>query len=151
MKNESPMLVLVVEDHQDTLDMFTTILGERFAVVGRGSAAEALKTLRIVRPDVVMLDIGMAPVDGLECLEAIRAMPGYETLPAVAVTGHAREVDRQRFLAAGFQAVLTKPLFDEEELIAAIRRAVGESLTGHAKPGTLSDCGNRGIPVTGAA
>jgi CheY-like chemotaxis protein len=145
------MLVLVVEDHPDTLEMFTMLLGERFGVVGRASAEAALRTLRIVKPDVVMLDIGMTPVDGLQCLQAMRAMHGYERLPAIAVTGHAREIDRQRFLAAGFQAVLTKPLYGETELFAAITRAVNGALTERVGHGILSTRGDRRIPTTGAA
>ena len=153
-KTGEPILVLVVEDHVDTLEMFRVVLGEQFCVMGCPSAAEALRILRTVRPDVVMLDIGMRPVDGLECLERIRAMPGYEGLPAVAVTGHAREADRRRFLAAGFQVVVTKPVFDGEGLIAAIRIALGNApptLTQSRERGILSRRGSAGISTAGAA
>ena len=148
------IMVLVVEDHVDTLEVFRIVLGEWFCVVGCASASEALRVLRTVRPDVVMLDIGMTPVDGLECLEAIRSMPGYEGLPAVAVTAHAREADRRRFLAAGFQVVVTKPVLDAEGLIAAVTTALDTAsspLTGSRERSILSRRGSARVSTAGAA
>ncbi len=96
--------------------MLTLLLGERYSVSSCGSAAEALTVLEASRPDVLMLDIRMTPVDGLQCLAAIRAMPGCSGIPAIALTAFAREDERQAFLAAGFQAVVTKPILDLREL-----------------------------------
>jgi two-component system aerobic respiration control sensor histidine kinase ArcB len=108
--------LLVVEDNPDILEMLTVLLSDKYSVSGCGSAAEALTVLETSRPDVLMLDIRMTPVDGLQCLEAIRAMPGYSSTPAIALTAFAREAERQAFLAAGFQAVVTKPILDPPEL-----------------------------------
>ena len=112
--------VLVVDDNEDILEMLTVLLGEKYCVLGCGSAAEALAVVEATRPDLLMLDIRMSPVDGTACLEAIRAIPGYETIPAIALTAFAREPERQAFLAAGFQAVVTKPILDPLDLEAAI-------------------------------
>src|SRR5262249_54725329 len=81
---------------------------------------EALAALEADKPDLVMLDIGMTPVDGMQCLKAIRAVPGYASVPAIALTAYARDVDRRVFLATGFQAVITKPLLDHRELFGVI-------------------------------
>ena len=155
MKHTSErILVLVVEDHVDTLEVFRIVLGERFCVIGCASAVEALRILRSVKPTVVTLDIGMTPIDGLACLKAMRAMPGYEHLPAVAVTAHARESDRRRFLAAGFQVVLAKPVLEDEELIDAIRTAIGKSpsaLTESPERSILSRRGSAGVSNAGVA
>jgi CheY-like chemotaxis protein len=108
--------LLLVEDDRDSLELLAVILGERYSVSGCGSAAEALAVLEAITPDVLVLDIGMAPVDGLQCLEAIRAMRGHSRTPAIALTGFARDDERQAFLAAGFQAVVTKPILDYRQL-----------------------------------
>lgn len=124
-----PVRLLLVEDHADTLEVLAMTLSEHFAVVACRSPAEALPALQTGRVDVVVLDIGMAPMDGLECLQAIRGLSGYESIPAIAVTAFARDVERCRFLAAGFQAVITKPV-DDGELLAAI----GTVLDADARP-----------------
>ena len=112
--------LLIVDDNRDILDMLTLSLGERYSVAGCDSADEALAALETSRPDLLMLDIRMSPVDGLQCLKAIRAVPGYARTPAIALTAFAREADRQAFLAAGFQAVAVKPILDQCELESLI-------------------------------
>ena len=108
--------LLLVDDNRDNRDVLTVILSEKYRVASYGSAAEALTAVEALRPDLLVLDIGMTPVDGLQCLKAIRAMPGHASTPAIALTAFAREIDRQTFLAAGFQAVVTKPVLDLREL-----------------------------------
>ena len=116
--------LLFVEDDQDSLEAFSIILGEKYAVFGYASAVEALQASDAAKADLLVLDIGMHPVDGVQCLEMIRATPGYRDIPAVALTGFARDVERQRFLDGGFQAVVVKPVLDYEELTAVIDRLV---------------------------
>jgi CheY-like chemotaxis protein len=111
--------LLVVEDDQDTLDLLTLWLSENYRVFSYGCASDALAALDMAKPDLLLLDIGMGPIDGLACLEAIRAIPGYRSIPAIALTGYARASEREAFRAAGFQAVLAKPILDDE-LCAAI-------------------------------
>jgi len=78
--------VLLVDDNQDNLDLLSVLLSEHYVVSSYASAAEALRELDTVKPDVLVLDIGMAPIDGMECLQAIRARPGHARTPAVALT-----------------------------------------------------------------
>ena len=111
--------LLVVEDNQDTLELVTLWLSEKYRVFSYGGAGEALTALESVRPDLLLLDIGMRDMDGVECLKAIRAIPGYDSIPAIALTGYARDCERAAFQAAGFQTVLTKPILDDQ-LFAAI-------------------------------
>jgi two-component system CheB/CheR fusion protein len=132
--------LLVVEDDQDTLDLFALWLGEKYRVFSYRCAAEALAALEAAKPDLLLLDIGMRPIDGLECLKAIRATPGYNTIPAIALTGYARDCERAAFQAAGFEAVLTKPILDND-LFAAIAAMFAQ----------LGDRGSVQSPVTTAA
>jgi CheY-like chemotaxis protein len=133
--------LLIVDDHQDTLDLFAVLLGQCYDVVTCCSGAQGLASLDRASPDVVILDIGMAPMDGVECLAAIRAVPRYACVPAIALTGWARETDRQRFLQAGFQAVVAKPVLDEPLIIAVeslLTRRPAQSLTPDPGDGIIS-------------
>jgi CheY-like chemotaxis protein len=116
--------LLLVEDHPDCLEAFSIVLGEKYAVFGYPSPVEALRAIDVAKPDVLVLDVGMQPVDGLQCLKMVRARPGYSDVPAIALTGFAQDVERQRFLDSGFQAVVLK-LADVEDLIAVIDTLVG--------------------------
>jgi CheY-like chemotaxis protein len=95
------------------LDLLTLWLSEKYRVFSYGCAGEALTALESVKPNLLVLDIGMRDIDGVECLKAIRAIPGYGSIPAIALTGYARDCERAVFQAAGFQAVLTKPILDD--------------------------------------
>lgn len=116
---ETARLVLV-DDNQDNLEILTVILGEKYHVSSYACVQAALTALERAKPDLLLLDIGMTPVDGLQCLNAIRAIPGYGCIPAIALTAYARDVDRKAFLTAGFQAVVTKPILDHGELFGSI-------------------------------
>lgn len=106
--------MVLVEDDQDTLDLFTLWLSEKYSVFSFRCADEALAALEALKPDLLLLDIGMGPIDGLACLQQIRSKPGYHTIPAIALTGYARECEREVFQAAGFQAVVAKPVLDDD-------------------------------------
>ena len=110
--------LLLVEDDQDTLDVFTLWLSQYYSVSGFRCADEALAALETLKPDLLLLDIGMRPIDGLACLQQIRSKPGYDKIPAIALTGYARECEREAFQSAGFQAVVTKPVLDDDLFVA---------------------------------
>ena len=116
--------LLLVDDNRDNVEILGFLLGKKYRVSGHTSAKEALNALDSIRPNVVILDIGMKPIDGIQCLHAIRALPGYATIPAIALTGFARVVEQEAFLAAGFQAVVTKPILAQDKLQSVIERLV---------------------------
>jgi CheY-like chemotaxis protein len=153
--------LLLVEDDADTLEVFSILLGDRYAVSAYRSPLEALRGLDAVRPDLLILDIGMYPIDGVECLRKIRATPGHADVPAVALTGYARDDERARFLARGFQAVVVKPILEPADLIAVIdgllvrstpvRRydALSPSMADLDAQSSMSKCAARGASETG--
>ncbi|HEX8724888.1 MAG TPA: response regulator [Gemmatimonadaceae bacterium] len=114
--------VAVVEDNPDNRLLLQAILGERFAVLEYASGEEALAGFAAERPHVVLLDISLPGMDGLEILARIRADAALAGLPVIALTAHAMAGDRERYLAAGFDDYLTKPIVDETRLIEAISR-----------------------------
>jgi CheY-like chemotaxis protein len=128
--------LVLVEDDPDSLEAFSIILGETYTVFGYASALEAMQAIDAAKPHVLLLDIGMYPIDGVQCLALIRAMPGCHDIPAVALTGFARDVERQRFLDGGFQAVVVKPVLDHGELVAVIDRLVNSPAPAAPRPST---------------
>ncbi len=121
--------VLVVDDDADTRDFYTTVLEECGAcVIVAASVSEALEALKQQRPDVLVSDIGMPSEDGYTLISKVRALEseGEEHIPAVALTAYAREVDRQKAIAAGFQEHLPKPV-EPAELVAVVAHLVGQT------------------------
>jgi signal transduction histidine kinase len=114
--------VLVVDDEQDTRRLISTVIAQSGAeVTACASAGEALETLKTWRPHILMSDIGMPGEDGYALIKQVRALPperGGRT-PAAALTAYARDEDRGRALAAGYQLHIAKP-FNPQELLAAI-------------------------------
>lgn len=113
---------LVVDDTDDIAFLLSIIFEqEGYDVVTMNSAWFALEAAKERRFDVVISDIGMPGMDGYELARALRALPAYEHVPMVAVTGFAEYDDRQRAEAAGFNAHLKKPV-DPMKLVALVKR-----------------------------
>lgn len=118
--------VLVVDDDRDARELIARILTDCNARVRiAASAREAFDVLRADLPDLLISDLGMPDVDGLELLSWVRGL-GRDRgglLPAVALTAFARSEDRLRALEAGFNAHISKPV-EPSELIAAVASLV---------------------------
>ena len=118
----SGVRVLVVDDEQDTRRLISTVIAQTGAeVTACASAGEALEKLKTWRPHILMSDIGMPGEDGYALIQKVRALPperGGRT-PAAALTAYARDEDKGRALAAGYQLHIAKP-FNPKELLAAV-------------------------------
>jgi signal transduction histidine kinase/DNA-binding response OmpR family regulator len=114
--------ILVVDDEQDARDLIAEILRRGGAeVTTAGSAREGLQQLGRLRPAVLVSDIAMPDEDGYAFIRCIRQLAPDDggTTPSVALTAYAREEDRARAIAAGFQAHLAKPV-EPGDLVAAV-------------------------------
>jgi two-component system CheB/CheR fusion protein len=120
-KQLSGMTVLVIEDHEDTLDLFTLLLEEAGArVLSASSCQRALGHLEGRTVDVIVSDLAMPGTDGWECIRRVRARPdGNAICPALAVSGNASMDDAGRSRAAGFDEHLSKPV-DPDVLISKV-------------------------------
>jgi DNA-binding response OmpR family regulator len=119
--------ILVVDDDRDVAQSIELSLRRRgFRVTLAHSGVEALKTLRRYRPDIVILDILMPGMSGLEVCRHLRTDPNTAALPIIFLTARGQEQDRIEGLRAGADDYLGKP-FNLEELIlrvkAVLRRA----------------------------
>ena len=112
----------VVEDNADNRLLLQAILGDTYELVEYENGIAALDGLRDSRPDLVLLDISLPGLDGNEVLRRIRNDAALETLPVIALTAHAMAGDREKFLNAGFDDYITKPIVDETQLFGAIQR-----------------------------
>jgi len=119
----------VVEDNADNRLLLQAILGDRFALVEYDNGTDALHGFSRARPDLVLLDISLPGMDGHEILQRIRRDENLRNLPVIALTAHAMAGDRERFLAAGFDDYITKPIVDEDQLFASIERLLKKRST----------------------
>jgi PAS domain S-box-containing protein len=105
--------ILVVDDEADAREVMTTVL-EQFGaeVTAKDSVRQALEVLEMQSPDILVSDIGMPTEDGYSLISQWRRREGTsgKHLPAVALTAYAREQDRERALAAGFDLHVAKPV-----------------------------------------
>jgi CheY-like chemotaxis protein/anti-sigma regulatory factor (Ser/Thr protein kinase) len=114
--------LLVVDDEADARDLVEHLLRESGAVVTvAASGAQALEHIGAHPPDLLVSDIGMPGMDGLELIRRVRALPAGRggAMPAIALTAFARSEERTRSLQAGFQLHVAKPV-EEAELVAAV-------------------------------
>jgi PAS domain S-box-containing protein len=120
-----PLRVLLVEDDVVNMTMARRMLEKMgHGVVCAGTGLEALDRLGAPGIDVVLMDIQMPDMDGMEATQAIRTDPRfapYARIPVIALTAHAMAGDEERFLAAGMDAYLSKP-FDHALLTALLQR-----------------------------
>ena len=113
--------VAIVEDNADNRLLVHLLLEERYDLVEYETGGEALRGLKKARPDLVLLDISLPEMDGVDVLKAIRSDPELRKVPVIAVTAHAMRGHREKYLAAGFDDYVAKPV-EEELLLDAIGR-----------------------------
>ena len=120
--------LILIDDAEDNLEVFRIILEEDYTVTACKCCADALVALETRRADLLLMDIAMSGVDGITCLEEIRAIPKYKHIPAIAVTAYAYERDRQKILASGFAAFIPKPVLDHDHLRQVINQVIDKRL-----------------------
>lgn len=114
--------VLVVDDDADTREFLKFLLQQAGAIVSAASsAAEALQLFETLNIDILFSDIGMPEMDGYELIRAIRALnTDKRSVPAIALTAYAGEVDQQQAITAGFQHHISKPIDGNLAIVIAL-------------------------------
>ncbi len=114
--------IAVVEDNPDNRLLVQAILEDEYQIQEYETGTEALAGIREERPDLVLLDISLPGMDGTEVLEILRRDDELVSLPVIALTAHAMAGDREKYIAAGFNDYISKPIVDEDLLLDAIAR-----------------------------
>src|SRR2546421_11970109 len=114
--------IAVVDDNSDNRLIIRTILEDQYEIIEFSSGIEAIEGFRQSRPDLVILDISLPEMDGTEILRRIRDDSALHDLPVVALTAHAMVGDREKYLAAGFNDYVAKPILDMNILFSAVQR-----------------------------
>ena len=124
--------VLVVEDNEENWDMLSRRLLRRgYTVIRAADGQEAVEMAARETPDLILMDVSLPVMDGLEATRRIRARPETQTTPIIALTAHATSADRDKALQAGCDDYHTKPvqlprlLAQMEALLARAARARG--------------------------
>lgn len=119
--------MLLVEDNEDNLIIYTTIL--RFGgyrVVEAHDGRAALAAASTIQPDLILMDVAIPYVDGLEVTRRLKADPATRHIPIIALTAHALPSDRDRAFAAGCDGYISKPA-EPRHVLNAVRRELGNA------------------------
>jgi CheY-like chemotaxis protein len=118
--NQPSKTVLLVEDNQTIRDAFGILLEDGgYAVLQAGTGAEALSAAAESAPDLILLDLGLPDMPGLDVCRRLKGDTGTAGIPIVAITGRALETDREACMAAGCDGYLTKPV-DTRQLLRQV-------------------------------
>jgi two-component system, cell cycle response regulator DivK len=124
-------LVLIVEDNEKNLRLARDVLRfNSFRTVEATTGEDALLMAREQLPDLVLMDIALPGIDGVEATRQLRTAPETATIPIVAMTASVMETDRARFVDAGFAGLIAKPinvLKFPEQVLAYCRHRADES------------------------
>lgn len=115
-------LVLVVDDNEDNLSLLAFLVEQMdCTLLTAPNGQTALNLVENHQPSLILLDMMLPDLDGLEVLARIRQRPATAMIPVIAVTAMAREQDRDRILSAGCNEYVTKP-YNVDEIEALMRR-----------------------------
>jgi two-component system, cell cycle response regulator DivK len=114
-------LILLVEDNEKNRKLAHDVLAHQgYKVVDAESAEEALRLVHEQRPSLVLMDIHLPGMNGIEALRRLRADPATHAIPVMAVTASAMTHDRAKIMAAGFDGYQSKPI-SVKPFLAAVR------------------------------
>jgi two-component system, chemotaxis family, chemotaxis protein CheY len=120
------MNALVVEDSPPMRKMIVFALSRirELSVIEADDGVDALRRIASTRFDIIITDINMPILDGLKLVKRLRADEAYKDVPIIIITTEGAEEDRQRALALGANAYITKPI-QAPQVIALVRETLG--------------------------
>lgn len=120
--------VMVVDDNPDIITIVSTILqAQGYTVVSASSGSQVFKLLQEIKPDLVILDIMLPEIDGLQVLTHLKQSPETSSIPVILLTVKGRYVDMVEGYKLGGDYYITKP-FTPRQLLNGIRLVLGEPL-----------------------
>ncbi|MFC1856317.1 response regulator [Thermodesulfobacteriota bacterium] len=120
--------ILIVEDSRTMRSMITTTLEETgdYNIVEASSGFDAMRELPRIKFDLVITDINMPNINGLELVSFLKSNDNYKVIPIIIVSTEGSERDREKGLNLGATEYLVKP-FDTDELQSMVQKVLGKS------------------------
>jgi two-component system, cell cycle response regulator DivK len=120
-------LVLIVEDNEKNMKLVRDVLQVKgYETMEAGNAEDGLALAATRRPDLVLMDIQLPGMNGIDALAELRADPATAGIPVIAITASVMQQDRKHITEAGFDAYLGKPL-DLKQFLATVKRVLEAS------------------------
>lgn len=124
----SQQRILIVDDDKDVVKGLTLRLkAYGYEVHCAGDAISAVSTARQVKPDLVLLDLGLPGGDGFKVMERLDTLPATMSIPVIVITARDATEMRKRAVNAGAAGFLQKPV-DNDALLASIHQAIGDGV-----------------------
>jgi CheY-like chemotaxis protein len=102
-------MILLVEDHQDTCQMYAEFLAVGYQVLTAGDGEQGLERLRSHRPDLLITDLSLPRLDGFELMRQVRRDPAIRSIPIICLSGYSGDAYEARAKEAGSDRLLLKP------------------------------------------
>ena len=128
---EQRPVVLLVEDHTDTRQMYAEFLGGVFQILEAADGLQAVQAMRTRRPDLLITDLSLPGLDGFQLVALMRADPALTRVPIICLSGFGGHAHDERARAAGCDRILQKPCMPDalaeaaSELLQVKDRSVG--------------------------
>jgi two-component system, cell cycle response regulator DivK len=117
--------VLIVEDNEKNLKLFSVlIVSLGCGVLTAADGEVGVSMAREKMPDLILMDIQMPRMDGVEALKILRADEKTRNIPVLALTSYAMKGDRERLIESGFSDYISKPI-NKDGFVEAVRKALG--------------------------
>ena len=117
-------LILIIEDNEKNLKLVRDVLQVKgFSTIEAGSAEDGIKLAAERKPDLILMDIQLPGMNGIDALKALRADKETASIPIVAVTASVMQQDRTLIMEAGFDGYIGKPI-NIKEFLDAVRTAL---------------------------
>jgi two-component system, cell cycle response regulator DivK len=115
-------LILIVEDNEKNLKLARDLLQVKgYGTIDARTAEEGITLAQLHRPALILMDIQLPDIDGVTALGRLKAETATASIPVIALTAYAMKADRERFLRAGFDGYLDKPI-SIKEFLEQVRR-----------------------------
>ena len=112
-----PRKILYIDDNPQSIVLVSKWLAQAgYEFKGASSGEEGISQAQAYTPELVLVDIDLGDMTGIEVVQKLRKLPGFASIPFVAFTGNVRRVDREHYLANGFDFHLGKPVTQRELL-----------------------------------
>jgi two-component system cell cycle response regulator DivK len=117
-------LILIVEDNEKNMKLVRDVLQVKgYQTIEAGSAEDGIALAQAQKPDLVLMDIQLPGMNGIEALGVLRADPGTAGIPVIAVTASVMQQDRKQITEAGFDAYIGKPI-NLKEFLETVRAII---------------------------